>query len=348
MKRQSGTIKLEATLDDLTYYKRNGVFLVKKKSAVSRSRLKYSPQYAAFRQHQQDFSRAARGGKLIRNALASLAAPVSDANCVARMTTAVLNVIQSDHTNPVGQRSVLNGDLNLLKGFEFNTGCALTQVLKAPFRLKTVAATNSVSLEIPVFKAAKHLRSPRNASHFQVVLGVASMDFNSGTYQTAFSETGQMSAKSSLGTSLSLNCLFHEFSTNPLLVVVGLRFSQYINGSYEPIQNGGYQALSMVGVLKPEQLPAPVVPGPLTDEAMSLSTLDTGQNNPVTVISVREGGTKDGGTNGAGTIDGGTIDGGTINGGTINGGTIDGGIIDGGIRRASYAKARLPRGPSSG
>jgi len=250
MNKQSGPIKIQATINDLTYYKRKGEYLVKSKSSVSSKRLKYSPEYAALRQHQQDFGLASTGGKLIRLAFAPLIAPVADFNCVSRLTANVLKVLQSVQANPSGKRNILDGDLNMLKGFEFNAQCGLSQVLRKSIKLTANAGNVSVSIEIPEFVPSRHLKSPQVSSHFQMILGMAATDFNNASYQSAFAETAQMPVKSSLGNTLSITCALGEMTSDPVLIVVGMRFSQLNSVVYEPVLNSGYQALSIVEVLK--------------------------------------------------------------------------------------------------
>jgi len=275
MNKQSGHIKLEATLGDITYYKRNGKYLVKRKSCVSSKRLKYSPQYAALRQYQRDFGQASRGGKLIRNAFGSLVSGMTDGNCIGRMTGRVLKVIQSDQANPSGQRSIPNGNLDLLKGFEFNESCSLGQVLKAPFMLAPNAGNDTVSLEIPGFNPATHLRFPQNASHFQVFIGIAAIDFDKASYQSVIAETRPLSVESDADEPISLRCQLSDAGMDPRLLVVGIRFSESISGVYEPIRNAGYQALQIVEVLKPAERPDPVLPAPTIDASLAKTELGT-------------------------------------------------------------------------
>jgi len=250
MNRQTGPIKIQATLGDVTYYKRNGVYLVKRKSVVSRNRLKYSREYEAFRRHQQEFGQASIGGKWIRNAFAPLLEGLTDPNCVGRLTKSVLNVIQSDPVNPAGQRMIQDGDLGLLNGFEFNARCALSQVLKVPIQLETDSTTGSVILGIQYFIPARHLRYPKIASHFQLVLGIASMNVSSGQYQTNFAETVPMPVKSNLSSTLSISCALSQATTDPVMIVVGVRFSQLVSGVYEPVLNAKFLALGIVQIMK--------------------------------------------------------------------------------------------------
>ena len=318
MNKQSGPIKIEATLGDITYYKRKGVYMVKRKSAVSRHRLKYSPQYAAFRQHQQDFGQASSGGKLIRSAFAPLVNSIADWTVCPRLTSRVLHVIKSDLAHPPGTRNMLPDHLELLKGFEFNAECSLSQVLMAPFSFSSDATNGTLRLEIPSFVAARHLRSPQHSSHFQLVLGVASMDFSMCRYQSVVAETGQMPVNSAAAQRISLNAQLSGTGADPQMVVLGVRFSQYINGVYEPVQNAGYQALRIVEIIVPGNLFGSMN----TDPSAGASFDDRASGNGTTGGRAAENGTAGDGTARVGTARDGTVSDGTVRDGTVRDGTI--------------------------
>jgi len=233
MKIQSGHIKLEATIGDLTYYRKNGKYLVKRKSCVSRTRLKYSPQYAAFRQHQKDFGQASSGSKLIRSAVAPVMEGLADSYCASRLTARLLTVIKSDQGNSSGQRIIQDRNLAMLKGFEFNKKCALSRLLKAPIRLTGDSGSRSVSLQISEFIPSRLIQFPKSASHCQLVMGIVSVDFETGMYQSAFKESEWIPVDRRNGDMLTLTGGFQDTIAHPVIVVAGLRFSQFVSGEYE-------------------------------------------------------------------------------------------------------------------
>ena len=60
MAKQTGPIKIEGTLGDLTFYKMNGEYYVKMKSVVNSKVLKTHDKYALNRMHRARFGRAAK------------------------------------------------------------------------------------------------------------------------------------------------------------------------------------------------------------------------------------------------------------------------------------------------
>ena len=60
MARQAGTIFIEGTLDDLTFYKMDGVYYVRMKSSLSRKKVLNSPRFARTRMHANQLAEASR------------------------------------------------------------------------------------------------------------------------------------------------------------------------------------------------------------------------------------------------------------------------------------------------
>jgi len=172
---------LKSRSSDLSFYTRNGKQFVKRKSRVSSDRLKNGPEYRLFRQHPQDLKLAASSGKLLRNAFAPLMKRVTDSKCISRLTAQVLKVVKSGTKNSSGQRNILYGDMNLLRGFEFNAHCALSQVLETPFQLAMDADTSILSLDLQALLPTEKMPAPAGATHFRLVMGLALIDFTSGT-----------------------------------------------------------------------------------------------------------------------------------------------------------------------
>jgi len=248
MKYEIDAQLLKSLLSDLTLYTRNGKQFVKRKSRVSSDRLKNGPEYRLFRQHQQDFKLAASSGKLLRNAFAPLLKGVTDSKYISRLTAQVLKVVKSATKNSSGQRNILYGDLNLLRDFEFNAHCALSQVLNAPFQITTDAAMSELYLELPTLIPTKQVLAPRGASHFCILMGIAAIDFASGIYQTNFTKTGQIPLTSNSCRTMNLNCQLDEQARHPVFVVLGIQFSQQVRNDYKVIHEPEFDALSVVAV----------------------------------------------------------------------------------------------------
>ena len=72
MAKLKGIIKLQGTLDELTFYKTQDGNLVKTKSSISKERIATDPAFIRTLENGAEFGSAASAGKLLRAAVLSL------------------------------------------------------------------------------------------------------------------------------------------------------------------------------------------------------------------------------------------------------------------------------------
>ena len=86
MARLKGLLKIEGTLDNLTFYKTQDGHLVKTKSGVSGDRIANDPNFQRTRENGSEFGSSASAGKLLRNAVRNLMMNASDNRVTSRLT----------------------------------------------------------------------------------------------------------------------------------------------------------------------------------------------------------------------------------------------------------------------
>ena len=133
MARQKGIIKLKGTIGDITFYKTQDGHLAREKGGIDASRIKNDPAFQRTRENGSEFGRAGKAGKILRTALRALLLNSADGRMVSRLTQAMVKVIQADVTSVRGLRNVIDGEAELLAGFEFNIRGKLGTSLFAPF-----------------------------------------------------------------------------------------------------------------------------------------------------------------------------------------------------------------------
>ncbi|HEY1022135.1 MAG TPA: hypothetical protein VGE06_07465 [Flavisolibacter sp.] len=133
MAKQKGIIKLEGTLGDITFLKTADGYIAKEKSGVPAERIASDPAFQRTRENGAEFGRAGKGGKLLRNALRGVLQRASDGRVVSRLTKEMMRVIKADSTSQRGQRNVVDGEAELLTGFDFNLNAKLGATLHAPY-----------------------------------------------------------------------------------------------------------------------------------------------------------------------------------------------------------------------
>ena len=150
MARQTGIIKLKGTIGGISFYKTSDGYLAREKGGVDANRIANDPAFQRTRENGSEFGRAGKGGKLLRNAIRILLQNAKDKRVVSRLTKDLVAVVKTDTTNERGQRTLQDGDLNLLESFEFNLNGKLGTTLFAAFtkafdRVSGDATVNPVS-----------------------------------------------------------------------------------------------------------------------------------------------------------------------------------------------------------
>jgi hypothetical protein len=249
MAKQSGIIKLEGTIGDITFYKSKDGMLARAKGGVDGNRIKTDAAFARTRENGEEFARAGSAGKLLRMAFRSYLQNTADSRMVSRLTKEMVAVVKADATSSRGQRNVLDGELELLEGFDFNLDGKLSSTLFLVYEAAIDRANGSLNVNIPGFIPINAIAAPEGATHVQVISAGASIDFEGGVFETVTSRsadiplTGEQVADIALANQLTAN------STHPLFLILGVEFYQQVNSVNYPLRNGKFNALAIVRVL---------------------------------------------------------------------------------------------------
>ncbi len=248
MAKQKGIIKLEGTIGDITFYKSKDGFLAKGKGGIPADRIANDPNFQRTRENGSEFGRAGKAGKVLRNAIRALLQNASDRLVVSRLTTQMVKVIQEDSINPRGLRNVIDGEAELLQGFEFNINGKLGTTLYAPFTGTIDRVAGTLEADIPSFVPANMIAAPRGTTHFKIISAGAEVDFENESFVAQTTESAVLPWDNTATAVLNLSNAVTANSTHPLFLVLGISFYQEVNGLMYPLKNGAYNALSLVKV----------------------------------------------------------------------------------------------------
>jgi len=249
MARQSGIIKLKGTIGGVTFYKSKDGYLAREKGGIDASRIKNDPAFQRTRENGSEFGRAGTAGKVLRNSIRALLLKASDFRMVSRLTQEMVKVIQMDSTNPRGQRNVIDGEAELLQGFDFNLNGKLGTTFFAPSEVTLDRVTGEAKVDIEAFTPQIAIAAPGGTTHFKILSAAMEVDFENEVFITKTSESALYPwdnvevAASSLENDLTAN------STHPLFFVLGVEFFQDVNGEKYPLKNGAYNALQIVKIV---------------------------------------------------------------------------------------------------
>ena len=157
-------------------------------------------------------------------------------------------MIQADATSDRGLRNVIDGETEMLKGFEFNIAGKLGTTMYAPFTTSIDRPTGELKVTVPAFVPINMIAAPAGASHFKLVAGGASIDFEGAVYSAATSESAILPISSVATAAMDLTNNVTAASTHPLFLVLGIGFYQQVNGQTYLLKNGAYNALSLVDI----------------------------------------------------------------------------------------------------
>ncbi|MBT1688110.1 hypothetical protein [Dawidia soli] len=250
MARQEGLIKLTGQMGGVSFYKtaQDG-FLARTKGGIDGERIKTDAAFERTRENGAEFGRAGIAGKLLRTAFRALTINTSDSRMASRLTAEMMKVLKADATNVRGERNVIDGEAELLRGFEFNENAKLNRTFFAPYIATLDRATGAATVTIPAFIPANMIAAPQGATHMRLVAACASIDFQNEDYGTDSATSAEQSLSSVAPLpALSLEMSFGETDGRPLFLAFGVEFYQVVNGVMYTLKNGAYNALTLVAV----------------------------------------------------------------------------------------------------
>ena len=248
MAKQKGIIKLDGTIGGITFYKSQDGYLAREKGGVPADRIANDPAFQRTRENGEEFGRAGKAGKILRNAIRALLQNASDSRMVSRLTQIMVDVIHEDTTNPRGQRNVIDGEAELLEGFEFNINGKLGTTLYAPFTGTIDRVAGTLTANVPAFVPINMIAAPGGTTHFKIVSAGAEVDFENETFVMDSQATAVLPWDATATAVINLANAVTANSTHPLFLALGIEFYQQVNGQMYPLKNGAYNALALVKV----------------------------------------------------------------------------------------------------
>ncbi len=248
MAKQKGIIKLDGTIGGITFYKSQDGYLAREKGGVPAEKIANDPAFQRTRENGEEFGRAGKAGKLLRNAIRAMLQNASDRRMVSRLTQKMVEVVQADAINPRGQRNVIDGEAELLEGFDFNINGKLGTTLYAPFTGTIDRLAGTLTASIPSFVPINMLAAPGGATHFKIVSAGAEVDFENETFVMDSQATAVLPWDATATAAINLANAVTANSTHPLFLALGIEFYQQVNGQMYPLKNGAFNALSLIKV----------------------------------------------------------------------------------------------------
>ena len=249
MGKLDGIIKIQGTLDNLTFYKSADGHLVRTKGGVSKNRIMNDPAFQRTRENGTEFGHSATSGKMLRTAVGTLLFHAKDRRLSSRLMTVMSQIKNLDSTGIRGERHVSEGlgtaeGRLLLKGFDFNAQAALGSVLYVPTVLDTPTGKVTLSDFIP----AEQVMFPDGATHFSMRSAFVNLDFATGVFETTYSPIENHLLDNTL-TSFTLTPSAAATGSGTAIYLILIEFFQQVNGVQYGLNNGAYNVLNILDVV---------------------------------------------------------------------------------------------------
>jgi len=249
MAEQKSLIKLDGKIGDLTFYKTKTGYQARETGGVSADRIATDPKFQRTRENNAEFGRAGRAAKKLRTALRSFIQLTNDSAMANRLTGAMLRVIKADEVSDRGERQVLSENLVVLKGFAFNNAAPLGSTLFIAPQSSIDRETGTAQVSLPAFNPASAIAKPSGATHFQISVAMAAVDFASEEDNFSFDmQQGETLALNAQTEAINLNPVLADAGGLPIFLALGISFYQQVNGKQYSLNNGAYNALALIGV----------------------------------------------------------------------------------------------------
>jgi len=246
MAEQMGMFPLQGTIGNINFYKSGDSYRARRKGGPTAQQIATDPQFQRSRENASEFAVAAKAGKLLRLAFNSFLKPVADERAMSRLAGTMVKVLQSDKKNARGKRKVVEGDLELLNGFEFNEQGKLSTTFAAPYHCNINRVTGELKITVPPFVPEELIKAPGGATHFKLVSGGAEVDFENKSFNAYLHSSLELPLNKVNTEEHVFNNTVPTTSTHPWILVMGIQFFQEVNALMYPLNNGNCLAIISV------------------------------------------------------------------------------------------------------
>lgn len=249
MAKANGIIKIEGTVEDLTFYKKDGKNYVRKKGGVPKERIANDPNFVRTRENNMEFGHSGTSGKVLRRALGSMVFKAKDGRLASRLLSTLSKVKNMDVVSARGMRRVSVGmttpdGKQALRGFDFNANAALNGVLFAPYVLNTTTGVVTMTGFIP----AEQVQFPQGATHVSFQSAVMALDFETEDSEVAYSPIVNR-VLNLTPTNITLTPTSVPTGTGQQFFLLMVSFYQEINGVQYSLKNEEYNVLNILEVV---------------------------------------------------------------------------------------------------
>lgn len=248
MPKQTGIAPLQGTIGNITFSKRGKNNHAQEKTHVAPNRFLEDPRFARARENAAEFTRAAAGGRVLRLAFKSMLKDFKDKSMSTRMHSIMTQVVKSDPVNARGLRTVTDGNLALLEGFDFNGKNSLKEFFDVAYTVVIDRVAGTLNADIPAFIPLQKIPSAPGSTHFKLIATAAEIDFETEAVVVNVQSSASLIWGDTAIAPVALRCTVTPNSTLPLFLALGIQYYQEVNGLLYPLKGSAFNSMAIVKV----------------------------------------------------------------------------------------------------
>lgn len=248
MARQSGPIKFEGSMGNVTFYKhKNGNYYARQKSQISKKRFETAPEFEGSRCAGYEFGRASHISRLIRHGLVSNLKGIEKLGH-SKLTGIIQKVIQSDLISGRGERKFHLGNYRMMDGLELGKDSVLSILGGKPL-ISLSDSGKKVSFDFSHLGLIQVPKIDSPITHYSISIFAVKIEedseVNGKKLEFTFPLTNVNQPISGI-VSQTLEYSEVKDENQVILTAIGIRFYQEVNGRYFLLQENGGVVLSGV------------------------------------------------------------------------------------------------------
>jgi hypothetical protein len=223
--------------------------MAKPKKVLTAERIKTDSAFERTRENNAEFSRCIEASRITRDAFRALLINAADNAVAQRLTKAFYRVVATDPVSDRGERTVNNGQIEQLKGFNFNKKSSLRETLFVKYTTTVDRATGNVAVAIPAFVPRVMVLAAGGATHFRITAIATAIDFDNDIHEYDMKSTEELiwdknpTAAINLSLSLTANSPYH------IVIALAIEFFQKVNSKLYALKSSDFNAAAIVKVV---------------------------------------------------------------------------------------------------
>jgi hypothetical protein len=200
-----------------------------------------------------EFARAAEAVLLFTTAFSGLIEFAGDITYEGRLQRHMLEVIRSDGYAPIGLRTIMDGDLSILEGFECDEKSPLPVSLQGLCEVSPYRKYGNLDLYIPSFDPAVVLPAIECAAFFRIDSVMAAINFDTGDCSVSRNVFVEWPIDGTMSPDIAIEHKVEIDRYIPWFLFVGLQIDTIPGYKCNSSFGGSYRALRLIKVFANDQ-----------------------------------------------------------------------------------------------